>query len=217
VTVRAALWTHRSLKRCHRTPTGASTLTSKKKGRRSRASTTFSSQMSVVTQLSRQRSVTNSNSESTSGKVHCRSAELDAVAEALECEVASSAADGAGVRASCRRTKPCCWTRYDAMEDLPAQMPGHCQSAVVDCACLLASTQPYEHGCSWQASNARRVCARTSDESAATVRSVCTNTAQPHRCGVDHKAFSANLSALPPRPSISLRSRPRYLWIHWIV
>lgn len=60
---------HRSLKRCHRTLTGASTLMRRKKGRLSNASTTSSSHMSVVTHRSLHLSVTKSRSASTLGKV----------------------------------------------------------------------------------------------------------------------------------------------------
>jgi hypothetical protein len=101
----------RSVKRFQRTLTGASTLTKRKNGRRRRASTTASSQMSVVTQRSRQRSVTKSMRASTLAKV--------CWAPALWVSEFS-----ATVRARCRRVKPCSSTRNEAIDDLPAQIPG---------------------------------------------------------------------------------------------
>jgi hypothetical protein len=101
----------RSVKRFQRTLTGASTLTKRKNGRRRRASTTASSQMSVVTQRSRQRSVTKSMRASTLAKV--------CWAPALWVSESS-----ATVRARCRRVKPCSSTRNEAIDDLPAQIPG---------------------------------------------------------------------------------------------
>jgi hypothetical protein len=114
----------RSVKRFQRTLTGASTLTKRKKGRRRRASTTASSQMSVVTQRWRHRSVTKSMRASTSANV-CWASTLRASGEGTWASEADfSTAGVAAVRARRRRVKPCSSTRNEAIDDLPAQIPG---------------------------------------------------------------------------------------------
>lgn len=118
----------RSVKRLHRTLTGASTLTRRKNGRRSRASTTSWSQMSVVTHRSFHLNVTSSNSESMSGNVYSASSVVVASAGTVAFEADFSTDGVAAVRAKRMRLKPCSWTRYEAIEDLPAQIPGIHQS-----------------------------------------------------------------------------------------
>lgn len=90
---------YRSLNRCHRTLTGASTLTRRKKGRRSSASTTFSSHMSVVTHRSLHLKVTKSSKESTVEKEYCASTGLGSADGTWAFEADFSTAGVAAVRA----------------------------------------------------------------------------------------------------------------------
>jgi hypothetical protein len=50
------------------------------------------------------------------------------------------------VRARRIRVKPCSSTRYEAIEDLPAQMPGWCQEREIVIYWGLASAQSNKHG-----------------------------------------------------------------------
>lgn len=117
----------RSVKRFHRTLTGASTLTNRKKGRRNKASTTLSSQMSVVTHRSCHLKVTKSSSVSTSWKVDCSSSERASGEGTCALDADFSTAGVVAVRARRIRLKLCSSTRYEAIEDLPAQIPGSSQ------------------------------------------------------------------------------------------
>lgn len=136
---------HRSLNLCHRTLTGASTLTRRKNGLLKSASTTLSSHISVVTHRSLHRRVTNSSSASTSGKVCCSSEEPGSADGTCTFDADFSTAGVAAVRARRMRLKPCSSTRYEAMEDLPAQMPASCQQLSGDAGKTLASAQSNEH------------------------------------------------------------------------
>jgi hypothetical protein len=100
------LTAQRSLKRCHLTLTGASTLMKRKNGRLNKESTTLSSQMSVVTHRSLHLSVTNSSKASTSAKECSTLAELDEDGTCAS-EADFSTAGVAAVRARRRRLKPC--------------------------------------------------------------------------------------------------------------
>jgi hypothetical protein len=135
------LWpTYRLLKRCHRTVTGASTLTRRKKGRRSRTSTTCSSNMSVVTHRSCHLNVTKSSNLSTSGNVCWVSASLESSNKGTGTfEADFSTAGIAAVRARRRRVNWCSSMRYEAIDALPAQMPRDVRRQWVifeDLACL---------------------------------------------------------------------------------
>ena len=90
----------------HLSPTGASTLTRRKKGRRSNASRILSFQMVVITQCSRDRLVTWSSSESTVGKY--RASDLFSTA----------------VPSKAMLVNPCSFTRKLATLCLPEHMPG---------------------------------------------------------------------------------------------
>lgn len=144
-------WTaQRSLKRCHLTLTGASTLTSRKNGRLSRASTTRSSQISVVTQRSLHLRVTKSSNASTSAKTWLESIEADGDGDGdsdgtWASEADFSTAGVAAVRARRRRLKPCSSMRYEAIDVFPAQIPGACQSQPSLSGGMPASTQSDEH------------------------------------------------------------------------
>jgi hypothetical protein len=107
--------------------TGASTLTRRKKGRRRRVSTTLSSHMSVVTHGSLHRRVTKSRSASTCSKVCCASTASPSVGgtDALDADFSTAGVEA--VRASRSRLKLCASMRYEAIEDLPAQIPGQGQ------------------------------------------------------------------------------------------
>lgn len=134
----------RSLNRCHRTLTGASTLMNRKKGRRRSASTTLSSQMSVVTHRSLHLSVTNSSKASTSAKVCSMVVEADGDGTWTS-DADFSTAGVAAVRAKRRRLKPCSSMRYDAIDDLPAHIPASRQPLRSVANKVLASTQSNKH------------------------------------------------------------------------
>lgn len=97
----------------------------RKKGRRSRRSRVESEWISVRTQCSCQRLVTKSRSESTSGKVRPRvpfSSDIEGRRE----RASSEPPWARGTHGFCgrwRRRKWWCWTRYSAIECLPAQIP----------------------------------------------------------------------------------------------
>jgi len=136
---------HRALNRCHRTLTGASTLTSRKKGRLRRASTTVSSHMSVVTNRSLHLSVTKSSSESMFGKVCCASTD-DLTGEGTRVLEADFSSGGvSAVRARRRRVNWCSSTRYEAIDDLPAHIPVPCQPRLILFPTVLASAQSNKH------------------------------------------------------------------------
>lgn len=101
----------RALNRCHRTLTGASTLTRRKKGRLIRASTTVSSHISVRTNRSLHLSVTNSSSASTSGNVRPDAAGDFAGEGTRVFEADFSSGGVAAVRTRRRRVKWCSSTR----------------------------------------------------------------------------------------------------------
>jgi len=109
----------RLLKRSHRRDTGASTLISRKNGRRDNTSRMPSSQMSVVTHLSCHLLVTNSNSSSMSEKM----VSLDSSSVGTRVlSAAFSTAGVAAVRTSCMRRKLCSFSRKSAIHDLPEQI-----------------------------------------------------------------------------------------------
>jgi hypothetical protein len=116
----------RSLNLCHRTLTGASTLTRRKKGRRSSASTTVSSHISVVTQRSLHLRVTKSSKEVTSEKVCSESAPSASAEGTCAFDADFSTAGVAAFRARRMRLKSCSSMRYEAIEDLPAHIPVAC-------------------------------------------------------------------------------------------
>jgi hypothetical protein len=114
---------HRSLNLCHRTLTGASTLTRRKNGRLSNASTTVSSHISVVTHRSLHLKVTKSSNESMSKKI-CSASKSSAFTEGTCAFDADFSTAGVAVwRVRRMRLKSCSSTRYEAIKDLPAQMP----------------------------------------------------------------------------------------------
>lgn len=119
---------YRSLNLCHRTLTGASTLTKRKNGRLSKASTTLLSHISLVTHRSLHLSVTNSSNESMSEKVCSSSVGRGPADGTWAFEADFSTAGVAALRARCMRLNWCSSTRYEAMDDLPAQMPGYGQT-----------------------------------------------------------------------------------------
>lgn len=139
------LTAQRCLNRCHRTLTGASTLMKRKNGLRSRASTTLSSQMSVVTQRSLHLRVTNSSKPSISAKV-CSVVEEAVGDGTCASEADFSTAGVAAVRARRRRLKPCSSIRYEAIEDFPAHMPVTSQLLYCIRSEVLASAYPNKHG-----------------------------------------------------------------------
>jgi hypothetical protein len=136
---------HRSLNLCHRTLTGASTLTRRKNGLLNSASTTVSSHISVVIQRSLHLRVTKSSSESISEKECCESTEFASAEGTCAFEADFSMAGVAAFRARRRRLKSCSSTRYDAIEDLPAHIPVACQQPLSTSWKVLASAQSYEH------------------------------------------------------------------------
>lgn len=136
-------FTYLSRNRCHRKLTGASTLTSKKKGRIRSLSRTDRSQMSVVTQRSVHRLVTKSSNESTDSNLWplarpptsdlCRYVSLSGSSET-----------GAGpLFANSSHWKPCSRIRYSAMACFPAQMPF--QDLVSSCLSFLCRMKPCEN------------------------------------------------------------------------
>lgn len=118
--------TNRSENRFQRRLTGASTLTSRKKGRRINRSRIAPSAMSVVTQRSCHRFVTKSRSDSgventnSDGVVPFLSI-LDAWSRRWS--FASRVAFWLDWFVSSKSWKPWCWIRYSAIACLPAQMP----------------------------------------------------------------------------------------------
>jgi hypothetical protein len=136
---------HRSLNLCHRTLTGASTLTNRKNGRLSSASTTVSSHISVVTHRSCHLSVTKSSKESMSKKACCGSTGSVVPEGTCAFEADFSMGGVAALRARRMRLKPRSSTRYEAIEDLPAHIPRRCQQPFSTLQKVLASAQPYKH------------------------------------------------------------------------
>lgn len=116
----------------HRTLTGASTLTRRKKGRRRRASTAFSSHISVVTQRSLHRKVTNSRSDSTSANKWFSSFWGTSALGTWTLEADFSTEGVSALRERRMRVKPCSSMRYDAIEDFPAQMPATLLAVVLE-------------------------------------------------------------------------------------
>lgn len=105
----------------HRRVMGASTLTRRKNGRCRSQSKIFSSQISVVTQCCCHFEVTKSSNASTVWKIGSFLTGGSFVI--CEPEAFRSTAGRGEVRLRCIRVKLCSFTRYEAIEDLPAAMP----------------------------------------------------------------------------------------------
>lgn len=124
----------RELKRWKRRVIGASTLRRRKKGRRRRSSRVGSSSMSVRTQCSCHRFVTNSRSESTSGKVRPL-VPRSSVTEGRNLLLCSSLRCGNAVTldldGKCSLRNPWCCTRYSAVVCLPEQIVPHTPISMV--------------------------------------------------------------------------------------
>ena len=105
--------------------------------------------MSVVTHRSFHLSVTNSNRESTLGKMSASSVETILVDGTRAFDADFSTAGVGAVRARCIGLNWCWLMRYEAIDDLPAQMPEAVSSFRRGSESQLTSAQSYKHFVAW--------------------------------------------------------------------